>query len=61
MRDKDLRRIAEHVLLHMEKPQAEPIRGNKLAWSYIRFARWAIPILAKHGYIEAEEEKKVPG
>ena len=51
MRDKDLRRVAEHVIYHTEHPQADPIRGVKVAWSYIRFAAWAIPILVAHGYI----------
>lgn len=57
---KDIRRISEHVVLHMDKPQNEPMRGSKLPWAYIRFAAWAIPILMHHGYIGSEGDEAPP-
>ena len=35
-RDRDLRIVAEHVLMHRENPQAEAMRGNTIQWAYIR-------------------------
>lgn len=57
---KDIKRVAEHVILHIDKPQNEPMRGSKLPWSYIRFAAWAIPILKYHGYIGSKDDEAPP-
>jgi hypothetical protein len=56
MRIKDLRRVAEHVTTHIESPQREAIRGDKVSWSYIRFAAWAIPLLVEHGEIVVDSD-----
>ena len=56
MDDAELNRIRDHVQLHAEKPQREPIKGYGLARSYVRFAAWAFPLLIEHGEIVAELE-----
>ena len=57
MNDAELNLIRDHVRLHAQKPQHEPIKGYGLARSYIRFAAWAIPLLIEHGEIVVDESQ----
>ena len=61
MRDKDLRRVGQHLKAHLAINQREPMKGYKLPWSYIKFAAWAIPLLIEHGDIFVDEPIPVPG
>ena len=54
--DAELNLIRDHLRLHAENPQREPLKGYELARSYVRFAAWALPRLIEHGEIVVDVE-----
>ena len=61
MRDKDLRRVGQHLKVHKATKKREPMGGYKLLWSHLKFAEWAIPLLIEYGDIVVDEPIPVPG
>ncbi len=61
MRDRDLNRVRDHVLWHMEKKRRDAVKGNKISWSYIRFAAWALPLLREVGAFSDGDAPVVAG
>ena len=56
MRDNDLRRVCDLLYWHKTGKRNRATRTFKDEFSLIRFAAYAIPILAHHGYIDHAEE-----
>lgn len=61
MRERDLDRVRAHVAWHREKPRRDAMSGDKIMWSYIKFADWALSWMEDCDSIDASKGKPVPG